>query len=36
MYIPEFICGAIAVVLAEIAGIIIYAICVGKKKRKKK
>ncbi len=35
MYIPEFVCGIIATVLVEVAGIIVwYAVDMHKKKKK--
>lgn len=35
MYIPEFVCGIVATILAEIVLLIIYAIYDGRKKKKK-
>lgn len=35
MYIPEFVCGIVATILAEIAGIVVwYAVDTYKKKKK--
>ena len=35
MYIPEFVCGIAATILAEVAGIIIWYVIDTRKKKKK-
>lgn len=35
VYIPEFICGICAAILAEVAAFVIWAVCDERKKRKK-
>ncbi len=35
MYIPEFVCGIVATILVEVAGIIIWYVVDTKKKKKK-
>lgn len=35
MYIPEFVCGIIATILAEVVGIVIWYVVDTRKKKKK-
>lgn len=35
MYIPDFVCGIIFTILAEVVAIVVYGIVVAKKNKKK-